>query len=335
MKKILTIGGAMYDTFLECHSIDMYAAHNKNDSSVIIPAGRKIELDTIVHYSGGGAVNSAISFSKLGFDVEAFFKIGDDKEGEFVVRALSQYPVHTSHLVKTDSAPTGHSFILPHPQGNRPIFIYRGANVTLQEADLPQQAIERADYVYVTSLSHQAAVVLLPLVQYAKKQNKHVVVNPGTSQLTEHAALLRQTLPFIDVLVLNRHEAELLMLIDNARTCFSLRNFFADIHASGPSIVVVTHGADGVYVSDTKMIYYHPSVRTKVVSTVGAGDAFCSTFVAHLWYDYSLEDALWMGIINSTSVINHLGAQTGLLSKQDFEKRFSLFDKNLVQKDPW
>ena len=115
---------------------------------------------------------------------------------------------------------------------------------------------------------------------------------------------------------------------------FFIAKFFADVHAAGPSCVVVTNGADGVYISDKKTIYFHPSVHTQPISTVGAGDAFCSTFIAHLLQANSLEDACRMGIINSANVIGHVGAQTGLLTTKELDEQFSLFDKKLMQKYP-
>ncbi len=46
-----------------------------------------------------------------------------------------------------------------------------------------------------------------------------------------------------------------------------IRTFFKTILALGPRIVVVTNGAEGVYVAQSNKIYFHPSLGLEVVST--------------------------------------------------------------------
>jgi len=52
----------------------------------------------------------------------------------------------------------------------------------------------------------------------------------------------------------------------------------------------------------------------------GAGDATTSTFVVALALGKSLSEALLWGPVNSMSVVQHTGAQKGLLSRESLEK---------------
>jgi ribokinase len=113
-----------------------------------------------------------------------------------------------------------------------------------------------------------------------------------------------------------------------------LPQFFKQVHGCGPRIVVVTNGSDGVYASDKQSIYFHPSIPIKIVSSIGAGDAFGSCFVARLYNKASIEDALRAGIINSASVIEQLGTQTGLLTADEIDRRCAQLDKALLKKYP-
>ena len=47
----------------------------------------------------------------------------------------------------------------------------------------------------------------------------------------------------------------------------------------------------------------------------GAGDAFASTFVAALAIGKSIDEALSWAPINSMNVVQHIGAQAGLLKR--------------------
>ena len=111
--------------------------------------------------------------------------------------------------------------------------------------------------------------------------------------------------------------------------------FFTVVHAHGPNVIVVTNGAEGVYVCDKQTIYFHPSIKITIVSSIGAGDAFGSCFVAQLINKKSIEDALRAGIINSASVIEHLGTQSGLLTQKEITQRLTHLDKSLLKKYPF
>jgi sugar/nucleoside kinase (ribokinase family) len=321
-------------------------------------AGRKIEIKKLIYYCGGGAANSAVSFARSGFDVTIFCKVGTDQAGDFIINALQSEHVSTNNILKTSQAQSGNSFIIPGPQGNSAVLVYRGANITITENELPESLIAQSDQLYITSLSGPAAPLLIPITQLAKKYNKSVAINPGTSQLSAGADYLKAALKNIDILILNSYEAELLMTslmvhllpieikessdttlpellqkpLGSTTTMFTLQQFFTSTHACGPKIIVVTNGAEGVYACDQQTIYFHPSIKIDIVSSIGAGDAFGSCFVAELNSNASLEDALRAGIINSASVIQHLGTQTGLLTKDEIEKRRDELDKGWLRK---
>lgn len=356
----MTIGSGMQDIFAQYDGVETLNLHTKEDdlAYVCMRAGRKIEIQKLMHYCGGGATNSAVSFARAGFSVEAFFKIGTDQAGDFILKTLKQENVATAHAIRTDTAPTGNAFIIPGPQGNSAVLVYRGANIALTQAELPESAIAQAEHLYITSLSGPAAPLLIPITELAKKHSVPVAANPGTSQLHAGAEFLKAALANIDILILNSYEAELLMTsliinlppvelspqydetlpellkkpLGSATTCFTLQQFFKMVHACGPRIVVVTNGAEGVYASDKKTIYFHPSVKIGIVSSIGAGDAFGSCFVAQLIHNTSIDDALRAGVINSASVIQHLGTQTGLLTADELAHKSAQLDTSLLKK---
>ncbi len=362
MKKVLTLGGAMQDIFMQYQDVDTLHLHTKQEdfAYVCMRAGRKIEIQNVVYYCGGGATNSAVSFVRAGLQVEAFFKIGNDHAGDFIIETLEKEHVFTANIIRTNEAPTGNSFIIPGPQGNSAVLVHRGANTTITKDELPESAIKNADQLYITSLSGPAAQLLIPITQLAKKYNKSVAANPGTSQLHAGAEFLKAALCNIDTLILNSYEAELLMTslviklppldilkshdaalpkllrkpLGSATTIFTLHQFFNAVHQCGPTTIIVTNGAEGIYASDGHTIYFHPSIKINIVSSIGAGDAFGSCFVAQRLHGKSIEDALRAGIINSSSVIKHLGTQTGLLTQDELEKHCAHLDKNLLKKYP-
>ena len=58
------------------------------------------------------------------------------------------------------------------------------------------------------------------------------------------------------------------------------------------------------------------------MSTLGAGDAFASTFAAAIdRFDYNIELALKYATINSASVCEHFGAQEGFLTFSEMDEK--------------
>lgn len=338
--KILTVGGATRDIFIE-HPVQ--AKEIDNVSCITFPEGKKIEVSDVYYTTGGGATNSAVSFQKLGLNAECFCKIGDDHEGEAIVAELMHHEVSIGRVIKTNLAQTGTSFILPSPIGDRAILVYRGANKLLSSNDIPKELFTKVEQLYITSLSGTAADMLPLLAKKAKELSIPVACNPGTSQLTTRIDTLKEALAYIDILILNCYEANLLldsiqknkMSIKKVETqsapLFSkpLHHYFKTVLSHGPQIAVVTNGADGVYACDGKNIYYHQSLKCKTVSTVGAGDAFGSTFVAYQALNKSIQESMQAGVINAASVLKQIGAKTGLLTLEKIEDLRKKLDPSL------
>lgn len=351
--KILTLGSVMQDVFLEYNNPEDLHIPQEKLSYICMQAGRKIEIKNMMYYCGGGAANSAVSFARLGYDVTIFCKVGSDQAADFIIKTLTSEHVATNHILTTTLEQSGNSFVIPGPQGNSAVLVYRGANATITEQELPESLIAQSDQLYITSLSGDTARLLIPITQLAKKYNTSVAVNPGTNQLRTNADYLKSALKNIDILILNSYEAELLMVsligkLPSADTQelkdktlpellqssapLNIKRFFTAVHEYGPATIVVTNGAEGVYASDTTTIYFHPSIPVDIVSSIGAGDAFGSCFVAQLHNNESIDDALRAGVINSASVIQQQATQPGLLTIQEVEKRRNALDKSLLKK---
>jgi sugar/nucleoside kinase (ribokinase family) len=369
--KVFTIGGATLDVFVRYEGTDLITITKKNSSFnfMLFESGEKIEVDELLYQTGGGATNSAVSFKRLGFDTSCFCNIGNDAAGTIVLDTLKKESVETKHIHTSTHYQTGTSFIVNSIKGDYTIFAFRGANSYLELEKLPFDHIAQAEQLYITSLSNNSSLLLPQLVEFAKKNNIRVAINPGVSQLVKGTQTLKESLKYIDILILNSSEAQNFMvaLVANDEiykktlmssqtnwACavnmsdekpylihqplfyenmyFSIKKFFQEVLKMGPQIVVVTNGCNGVYVATHKEIMFYPSIKTKIINTVGAGDAFGSCFVASLMLGYSPEEALKNGIVNSASVLEHIGAKPGLLTHDQLKQRARCLDMHLLQR---
>ncbi len=360
--KIITIGSAVHDLFIEYEHPQLMAFEidSQEIMYIMIEEGRKIEITNLHHATGGGALNSASCFKRLGFSSAPCAKIGTDANGEFILEQLAKKKIDTVFISESTKIPTGTAYILPSPTGNRGLLIDRGANLPLTKKDIPLKEFIDCDQLYITSLSKNTAELLPYITKEAKKLDLPVAVNPGTSQLTVNVTSLIESLSNIDILIVNTCESALLAekllpthrkkpnkkpthalpellatSIMQDKTIFTLQAYFQEVHKHGPSLAVVTNGEDGVYVSDGSHIYYHPSLPIEVTSTVGAGDAFGATFVAQLLKKKSLENAIRAGVINSAAVLEHFDATKGLLDQKELNELVAEIDQSGIKKYPY
>ena len=156
--KALTVGGAMIDTIavIANDRIERMTMRNADMSFLLLEEGRKNEAEDVSTHCGGGAVNAAISLARLGYDVSALVKLGQDARAETILARLAEEHVSTRFAMRDARAPTGASVLISSHDRNAAIFTFRGANTLLEPNDLKPDAFA-CDLVYVSSLSNESA----------------------------------------------------------------------------------------------------------------------------------------------------------------------------------
>ncbi len=314
-----------------------YFISYKNKQHALPKSGQKIIINNPAKtlYPCGGAINVSLGFRRLGYHVTPFFKAGKDDYASLFTKKLASEGIDNDTIVFSPNTESGFSFILPDDGGDSTLLIYRGANEQLEEQEIPYQALYNCDITYMTPLGGKSKHLVKSIASAAKNHGACVVINPGSNQLCkDNIACLKDSLPFIDIMLLNKTEAQQLsnsleipQETQANNTHFEFNKLCSYLLTHGLSIVLITCGNKGAYVATTTGIYYRPAIETEVVSTIGAGDAFGVGFVATLLEHNSLESALTQpilieralisGVLNSTSVISFLDANKGLLTKEE------------------
>lgn len=346
--KALTVGGAMVDSIaiIDSSSIERMTMRNADASYLLLEEGRKTEAEEISTHPGGGAVNAAIAMARLGLDVSAIVKLGMDQRADVILAKLESEGVSTRWITRDPRMPTGASVLISSHERNAAIFTFRGANTLLSMTDIKPEALS-VDVVYISSLSNQSADCFPDLVKGAKAANCKVAANPGIRQLTARGRAFLETVGAIDILLVNRAEANALAPVLSAMAGeggpalpfdpdedvpdlirrglssggyeISLLRFFQALLETGCGTVLVTDGRHGAFVAAGGKVVHCPAVPTEVVGTTGAGDAFASSFVALSVLGWPLEQALRASTINSASVVQHADTQSGLMKIAELE----------------
>ena len=359
--KVLTVGSAMIDTIaiIDSDRIERMTMLNADSSFLLLEEGRKTEAEEVSTHPGGGAVNAAVAMARLGIDVALLAKLGADARADAILARLAQERVSSRWTLRDGRAPTGASVLIASHDRNAAIFTFRGANTLLEVKDLHDDAFA-VDIVYVANLSNESADCFPAIVSRAKAHGTLLAANPGPRQLSARGQAFLESLAAIDILTLNRTEADLLVpslvaLSGEGGPTLALEPgedapalaarglvgggfemgiaaYFRALMRLGPKYVVITDGARGAFVGSSEEILFAPAIGSKVVGTAGAGDAFAATFTAYVALGHPIREALRAATMNSASVVGHIDTQTGLFRRQELDQRLAVPAQSAIRR---
>jgi len=335
MFDVITIGSATMDVFVECEDANIVSVYSKNKKSEFMsyPYGAKVEISDFASNVGGGGVNTAMNFANLGLNTSAIFKIGDDIYSKGILASFENKNIDLSNKIQDTNDSTGFSIILVSFQGDRTVLAHRGANAHIKKSDINFDAIKNSKLLYIAPLNGDSNKVLDDIVQFANKNDVYVCFNAGTTSIKRGFAYLKKILETAQIVVMNKEEASLATQIqvrpDTREVKYSdelihpdIKAMFQKLKVCDYQIIVITDGGHGAYAYDGKEYYYCPVFEGPVVSTLGAGDAFASTFCAALAKTgLNIGKSLMLASVNSAAVVSEFGATQGLLTFDEIENK--------------
>ncbi|MCL5777992.1 carbohydrate kinase family protein [Limibaculum sp. FT325] len=339
--KSLHIGSATIDIIciVAAENIERMTMTNEGKSFLMVESGRKVPAESISDHVGGGACNTAVSLARRGWRVAVLARVGDDLNGEAVREHLARYGVAADRLITDSDAPTGTSVMIASHDRNASIFVQRGANERLTMDDIPNAVLAGHDLVYVGPLSSGSADCFPAIVAAAKRSGALVISNPGIRQLTSRTAAFVKALGDVDLLSVNRVEAEALVPAFAARSEgpdpvpgpdapallrrglsfggfeMGLLRFLHEVREVGPRWVCLTDGTDGAWLAAPEGVFWRASAPAEVAGTAGAGDSYTSTLAAALAEGLAPEDAMLEAAINAASVVSVVDTTSGLMDR--------------------
>lgn len=318
MYDVITFGGATRDVFFKTSKGVIFPdPEDEQEKMLAFKYGQKIITDNACFSFGGGAFNIVVSMAKLGLNMATCINIGRDESAHSIIERLQEVGVDTS-LITTDCENHTALSLIVMDKKDHVAFLHRGANNFLKLCD--NEKLQNTKWFYITSLTGQSADILPNIIHFAAENNIKVALNPGGTQLKGNCKQLRRLLEYVELIFLNREEAEELACSEGA--CEAIEDnkvLLQKIQKLGPKRVIITEGEKGSYYSDGNIINFEPAFRKSgpVIDTTGAGDAFGSTFLACIIRGIDISQAQKMAAINSAQVTQFIGAQEGLLTTKE------------------
>lgn len=312
--EVLAIGDVVTDAFIKLLDDRAQVIENEKGKFLAMPFGMKVPFDHAeVIEAVGNAANAAVSFSKFGIKAGLISNVGGDSHGRDIIKSLHDKKVDSRFVIINPNKTTNYHYVLWYKE-ERTILIkheeYDYHWPRFRDSDIPE-------WVYFSSISKNALEKYHDLVGDWLEQNPGIKLafQPGTYQLEAGVEKLKRLYARTEVLMLNREEA----VEVTGGNYDDIHGLFNTLHGYGPKIVCITDGPAGAYGSDGSKRFKMPPYPDPAppFERTGAGDAFASTFVAALIQGNNLEGALQWAPINSMSVVQHTGAQAGLLTEHE------------------
>lgn len=309
---VLMIGDIFTDAFIKLNE-DSAKIIKESDGRewLALPFGQKPPYDQVdIVRSVGPSPNAAVSAARLGLNSSLMAWVGSDDVGKEAIDHLKGERIATSSMVVEQDKQTSYWYVLRY-----------GADRTMlvksEKYEYEWVAPAKApDWMYLSYIGADSWPLHENLLAYlSENPETKLAFQPGTFHFKWGVDKLRDVYGRSHIVVMNREEA-----VDVTGLSYeSIQDLADGLHELGPKIVVITDGAKGSYASFDGRLVTIPNYPdpAEPLDRTGAGDAFASTIVSALALGESMETALTWAPINSMNVVQHLGAQAGLLSRQD------------------
>ena len=320
---LLAIGDIFTDAFIKLDEDTTKIITEKDGREwLALPFGQKPPYEKVdIVKSVGPSPNAAVSASRLGLNVSLMAWIGDDVTGEEALAHLKREHVDTTDMVVENGKLTSYWYVLRY--GADRTMLVKSEKYTYQW-HAPQAT---PDWIYLSYIGEDSWPLHKELIEYlGANPQVRLAFQPGTFHFKWGAKKLAKIYRRAEIVVMNREEAADV----TKKSPKSVKTLADALHALGPTIVVITDGPHGSYASfDGKLVTIpnYPDPK-KPLDRTGAGDAFASTIVSGLALGKTMDEALTWAPINSMNVVQHLGAQAGLLDQKTIQKHLKSAPRN-------
>ena len=310
----VAIGDTAVDEFINLKDAHVSCDVNHQNCTISTRWGYKIPYDSSILVSGvGNAANAAVAAARLGLNSGFISNVGKDHFGEEIIATLSREGVDTKYVAINEKIPTNHHYVLCYEAERTILIRHEAYPYVIPEGFMVPK------WIYLSSVGENTETLHSDLAQWLRAHPEtKLAFQPGTFQIKMGKEKLADLYAVTEIVACNKEEAERILGLEKT----DIKELLEKMLALGPKIALITDGTNGAYVSNgTEMfkVPMYPDLKPPVNRT-GAGDAMSSTFVIALALGKTLKEAVLWGPINSMSVVQHVGAQKGLLTRDEIEK---------------
>lgn len=310
----LAVGDLVIDAFIKLEDAHVHEKIDYAGKELCVRFGDKVPFKSVdIVPAVGNSPNASVAAARLGLHSALLASIGNDQNGRDCLNALEKDKVITDFINIEDGKPTNYHYVLWYGAERTILVKHTEFNYHLPK-DMPELT-----WIYLSSLASNSLPFQTEIEEYLKAHpSTKLAFQPGTFQIEQGYEKLSGLYHRTEVFFCNKEEAQKILNTPLA----DIKILLQKMRELGPKIAVITDGPAGAYAYDGKeawSIPMYPDIAPPVDRT-GAGDAFSSTFTIARALGKSIPEALSWGPINSMNVVQYVGAQKGLLTREKLEE---------------
>lgn len=314
------IGDTVVDAFIRLREDQAHTTTCRIDNNaceICMPFGAKVPFDFVtVCYAVGNSANASVSASRLGLKSALITNLGNDDDGKKCLASLEKDGVGTQYIKEYDGIKTNYHYVLWYRDERTILIKHEDFPYSLHLGDVGPR------WLYLSSLNEKSLDFHHEIARYlAAHPETKLSFQPGGFQIKLGVEALKDLYAHTEVFFCNVEEAKLILNNENLEP----KELAKKISEFGPKIVVITDGPRGAYVFDGIDSWFMPVYPDPAppYERTGAGDSFASTFISALALGKTPSEAITWAPINSMSVVQKVGAQEGLLTRNELEEWLS------------
>ncbi len=261
---------------------------------------------------GGKGANQAVAAARSGAQTAFVGAVGSDNEGQYMLEALKENDIDTSHINIDKYHGTGSAAITLDANGQNDIMVYGGANQAMQPGEFGDLAELLAHTDFLIAQFETPQAVALDLFKQAKEQGVTTVLNPAPAH-----KIMPELLQYTDVVAPNETECALLTGIEltDEDSMLKSADYFRE---RGVKHLLITLGDRGVFYSTPDDHGLVPAFKVKAVDTTAAGDTFIGALCSQLEKNLAnVEDSLRYAQRASSLTVQRMGAMPSIPTGED------------------
>jgi ribokinase len=316
----LAIGDVVIDNFIELNPDNAWIekgeeATKGHTKEICMSFGDKIPYKDSKEVSAvGNSPNASVSAHRLGLNAGIATNIGSDEYGKRILAQFEKEGITTEYVTTHEGLDSNYHFVLRY--GPERTILVKHTEYPYKELELDHAP----KWIYLSSLAENSLPFHDMIADWldAHPETK-LALQPGTFQMKLGKDKLKRLYEHAELFFCNVEEAQ--RILETKET--DLPTLLKMMQDLGPKMPVITDGPNGAYVLDENGDTWHQPMYpdpAPPVDRTGAGDSFASTFTSALILGMKPEEALGWGPINSMSVVQHIGAQEGLLTREKLEE---------------
>jgi ribokinase len=308
----VAIGDTTIDAFIELSQEDAKITVDEKTGrkKLEMEFGGKLPYkDVTVVNAVGNSANAAVAAHRLGLRAALVSNLGHDRNGTDCLDTLRKEGIDTDFVKIHEGKKTNYHYILRYGAERTILIKHEEYPYLLPDFRTPPR------FIYFSSIGENGVAFHHEVARYvAEHPETKLAFQPGTFQIRLGYEELKDLYAVTEIFFCNKEEAQDILKTDEQ----DIPTLVRKMKELGPKIPVITDGPRGAYALEGDTVWHMPMYPDpkEPVSRTGAGDSFSSTFVSALILGHDVKTALSWGPINSMSVVQHIGAQHGLLTRE-------------------